>query len=1015
MKRTVIALVMAVLPLWGMSQSVIEKSYDSNYFSEGEAAYDRKAYTAAIENFEKYLHSETDVNSEKYRMAKYYISQSQFRLRSKDAYEELEEYIESYPYSPNKDQSLFSLGTINFEDQNFQKAINWFEQIDEKNLQSYDKTDYLFRKGYSYIKLKKYSKARPSFNELVGKETRYEKSATYYLGYCDYMLKNYPSALNKFRAIESDPEYHNIVPYYIVQIYYAMGNYDELIPYAENVLAKNPKADNNSEIHRILGECYYRQKQYAQAVANLNNYKNKEKQLVRNDLYMLGVANYEIGDYNKAIENLSKVITQKDALTQNAYYYLANCYFKLGDKSNARLSFESAAKYSYDKKMQEESQFNYAVLTYDLSFSPFSESIVAFEQFLDKFPNSQYRPEVYNYLTNVYLTTKNYEQAYKSIQKAPKNDPKIQEALQRVLYYMGMQSFINEDYNDAIDKLTQSIGVPSINKILALSYYWRGEAYFRQQKYLFAAQDYEKVLVTPGIRLQEEYALAHYSLGYVYFNQKEYIRALNWFRMYVDIKDHTNTELFIDAYNRIGDCFFNQRNFKESEKAYSNAINMGNTEKETLYSMYQKGVVLGLQRKYNEKIKVLESLVSMYPRSEYSDKALFEIAQAYVALKDSRRAIDSYTRIEKLYSKGKMAKRASLEKGLLYYNMNENENALNAFQQVVTNFPESEEAKTALESIEVIYTENNKVDAYSSFLKSVGKEGYLEPAKEDSLTFVAAERSFMNDGCKASENFENYLNKYPEGRNKISAHNYLASCYYENKDYDKSLEHYELLASYKGFSNEEEVVARCAEMLYDKKEFTKAYDYFRRLLQITSDENTKNIGATGMLRCAYNDNNYEKTIEIADIILGKGVKDNNLEREAHYKRMKSFLALNKNANAVKDMEFLKEDTRLENGSEAQYLLSEYYYQNGELDNAEKQIFEFIDKGSVHQYWLAKSFILLSDVYKDKNDMFQAKQYLLSLKNNYKGDSEILEEAQKRLDAIEKIETETVYEINDEVE
>ena len=112
-------------------------------------------------------------------MAKYYISQSQFRLRSKDAYEELEEYIESYPYSPNKDQSLFSLGTINFEDQNFQQAINWFEQIDEKNLQSYDKTDYLFRKGYSYIKLKKYSKARPSFNELVGKETRYENQIAF--------------------------------------------------------------------------------------------------------------------------------------------------------------------------------------------------------------------------------------------------------------------------------------------------------------------------------------------------------------------------------------------------------------------------------------------------------------------------------------------------------------------------------------------------------------------------------------------------------------------------------------------------------------------------------------------------------------------------------------------------------------------------------------------------------------------------------------------------------------------
>jgi hypothetical protein len=37
----------------------------------------------------------------------------------------------------------------------------------------------------------------------------------------------------------------------------------------------------------------------------------------------------------------------------------------------------------------------------------------------------------------------------------------------------------------------------------------------------------------------------------------------------------------------------------------------------------------------------------------------------------------------------------------------------------------------------------------------------------------------------------------------------------------------------------------------------------------------------------------------------------------------------------------------------------------------------------HQYWLAKSLILLADINVDKNDLFQAKQYLLALQNNYR--------------------------------
>nr|HPG55788.1 hypothetical protein [Candidatus Enterocola sp.] len=85
-----------------------------------------------------------------------------------------------------------------------------------------------------------------------------------------------------------------------------------------------------------------------------------------------------------------------------------------------------------------------------------------------------------------------------------------------------------------------------------------------------------------------------------------------------------------------------------------------------------------------------------------------------------------------------------------------------------------------------------------------------------------------------------------------------------------------------------------------------------------------------------------------------------------------------------------------------------YKINSQNDEAEKEIFDFIDKGTPHTYWLAKSFILLSDIYIEQENYFEAKQYLLSLQDNYKeADEDIKKAIAERLEIIEKHENETV--------
>ena len=50
----------------------------------------------------------------------------------------------------------------------------------------------------------------------------------------------------------------------------------------------------------------------------------------------------------------------------------------------------------------------------------------------------------------------------------------------------------------------------------------------------------------------------------------------------------------------------------------------------------------------------------------------------------------------------------------------------------------------------------------------------------------------------------------------------------------------------------------------------------------------------------------------------------------------------------------------------------------------------------HTYWMARSFILLADLYTEQGKTLEARQYLLSLQNNYDGDDNIAEMIEVRL-------------------
>lgn len=58
------------------------------------------------------------------------------------------------------------------------------------------------------------------------------------------------------------------------------------------------------------------------------------------------------------------------------------------------------------------------------------------------------------------------------------------------------------------------------------------------------------------------------------------------------------------------------------------------------------------------------------------------------------------------------------------------------------------------------------------------------------------------------------------------------------------------------------------------------------------------------------------------------------------------------------------------------------FRAGDTARAEKLVLDFSDKGTPHAFWLAKSFLVLGDIYVQKGDMFQARATYQSIVDGY---------------------------------
>ncbi len=999
MKRILIPLCLVVGSHVASGQRSYQFEAPDRLFIEGKELFSLKNYPGCIDKLEAYKQHSTDVDL--IQEADYMLVYSAYEQGRPNAVELLKDYLDVYPASRHADEVNFLIGSAHFGLGEYQKAIFWFNESNIDMLSPEQQEAYCFRLAYSLLQTGDMEKARGYFARIEQIGTKYREASTYYVAYIDYAIGKYNNALVEFTRLKDLPDYKERSLYYITQIYFIQNKYEKVISEGKELLASYPDSENNSEVCRIMGNAYYHLGNEDQAINMLSKYVSSTDSPLRGDLYILGVCYYNKGNYSSAVNALGRTVRENDALSQNAYLYLGQSYLKLKDKNNARMAFEAAATSSFDKQVKEAAMYNYALLIHETAFTGFGESVTIFEDFLNDFPNSKYADKVNDYLVEVYLTTKNYQAALNSIDKIKHPSTKILEAKQDILFQLGTQAFTNMELDKAVDLFSRAISLGAYNlESRNDAYFWRGESYYRQGEYNKAISDYRTYLNNTRQRNTDMYALAHYNLGYSYFKLKEYGEALNRFRQYVNLESNQQTPAYADAYNRIGDCLFHNRQFAMAEENYTRAAQLQPSAGD--YSVYQKGFLLGLQKDYKGKISVMDRLIREFPESQYVDDALFEKGRSYVLLDNNQAAAASFEQLMRDFPQSSLARKAGVQLGLIYFNDNQPEKAADAYKSVISNYPGSEEAKVALQDLKSVYIELNDINSFAAYANSLGGNVRFEVSEQDSLTYLAAEKLFMrgdNEGARRS--LTNYLQTFPQGAFSSNANFYLASIAFAKKDLEEAKRLFSLVLESGDTKFREESWARKAEIEYLDKDYAAAMESFKHLQAVAENPENKEAAKLGLMRCAELIGQPQEALLAANDLLKEPKLSPEIMSEARYVRAKAYISLKQENKALADLKEISKDTRTIHGAEAKYLLAQLYYDNKDDKNAETVLMNFIENGTPHQYWLARGFILLADIYIRQGDDFQARQYLTSLQNNYKGDDEIAAMIEDRLGKLKK--------------
>lgn len=895
----------------------------------------------------------------------------------------LNEFIELYPASANTLSARIALADCDFFEGKYKEALAFYDSVPQWSPSLDVADDLTYRRAFCCMMLGSTDRAMKEFALLDGNENL-GTAARFYQGYLCYTLGYYSKAREMMESVANQGAPGDKAGYYLAQIAFKERDFNKALQLARSNASTSNDDVYSREMLRVEGESLYQLGDKEAGLECIKRYVAETPADAQSPsaLYLLGVNAYDNGDDRRAIELLTPATQCNDALGQSAYLYVGQALMREHDLDAALPALEKAYRMDYDRDVTETAMYNYAAARMEGGRVPFGSSVGLMEEFLKRYPQSKFAPQVREYLVTAYMTDNNYEKALASIDAIKNPTPAINAAKQRVLYILGSRDLADNRASEALERFRRSAAVPGAEASMAAeTSLWIGDCLYRLGRYKEAQRSINEYL-TLAPKSSPNRTVALYDLAYTDFALRQYGKAMGEFQKVVKSTPAPDSRVLADAYNRIGDCHYYATDFSAAATAYDKALSINPSAGD--YALFQKALMRGLSGNHTAKIEMLDDMMKRYPTSGMMPSALLEKAESYLALNRQGDAVTTYNTLIKKFPQTAQGRNGYLQLAITHMSSGNSSKAIEVYKKVISTYPTSDEARVASEDLKRILADEGRLGEYTSFISGVPNAPALDISEIDRLTFLSAEKLYLASG--ETKRLKEYVEQFPSGHSAPQALSYLATSAFKADDLDGALDYATSLVNRFPHSEAaEEALAIKGDVELRKGDAEKALVTFTELAKSASGARNRQAANLGIMRVSRDMGQHDEVIKSADILLASATLSATHRPEIEYARAYALAQIGKTKEAASAWEKLSAHPEELYGAMAAFNLAQQQFDAGQTKTARTTVSKLIDSNTPQQYWLARAYILMSDIIRKQGKSFEADEYLKSLRDNYPGE------------------------------
>ena len=764
----------------------------------------------------------------------YYIARSKTGSDSVNIESYYQDFILNHPGSDLSVLLLKDLGHRYTDNREYDVAINYYNQAIDSWMGKTRAAETMYWVAEAAAEKQDYRQSRRYFLKLADDypESDWAADALYARGRLYLTENEYDSSAIAFELLKerypNDPITRRVGTA-LGESYYQQARYEEAI---EALNAQMIFLDDDSKIkalflmaeaHNYLGSYDEATKDYLQYI-RLTAGTDREAPAH----YGLGWLYSRQEIYHWAAQSFEKAIIDDSELSRKAMYYEAINH-KLG--GNYQRSMETFAEFG--ERFQrglwvEEAYYEWAVSSFEAG--DYDAAIVILLDLVRNNDDLSDPGKVYSMLGESYFANNEYtraSQAFEEAEKVANIDPTRR---RQARFQKAWILFRNQAYEQAQPIFEAVYAETPTSELGAEALFWSGDAYYKLDQYADAAKRFK--LFVDNFPEHEMIGAARYSLGWSYFKTGDFDLAVGPLEAFINNYNPPPIALYpydVDTQLRIGDAYYALGDYRNAIRFYNEAIG---AEPGGDYAMFQVANSYYRSNRTFEAVSNFRRMLRIYPFSRLREQAQYNVAYIYLNTSNYSQAIEEFQTVIRRYPGTDWAARAQYNIGDAFYNAGEYDRAVDAYQTVLQNYPRSRYIIEAINGIQYAQLSSGGEDSSSVILEDFLSDN-PQSATADRLRFRQAETVFQTGDYEgAIREFRQYLRVTNSDALAPEAYMNLGIAYRQVGRDNRAISSYQTVLN--DYPNDDQIPSALTSLgllYFDLDDYETSHLYFSRLLQ----------------------------------------------------------------------------------------------------------------------------------------------------------------------------------------